>query len=384
LICSFWLVRRCRSSARTARPSTCANRLLSYSSPAELYGEELGRPAVATSATTRRRSRTSRCQCQSPRDRRRGRARSQRAPYAARVRTPASASAAACARLTALSLEHALARTGGLALARVGGARRPSAKPRSCSGLNRRDTSPSVCGASCAGSSAACGCEPAESTTSSPSDRGWLTVGQRREEEVRVRSGFCNLRGRDPSREGRTSARGPVQLDAASSPAHARRRARWAESAVALAGVDRLRRVTPQNAAHELEPSACGRRAGPSRPRAPAAQQVSALASLARRSSPSRCCTPRRSPPGLSPFGARVSPGALIRDPTGRYSSSVLLLRIAPSTRLARWICESCGFIYDPERRSRRRHPAGTRVRGHSRHMVLPGVRARKRVLRPP
>ena len=43
---------------------------------------------------------------------------------------------------------------------------------------------------------------------------------------------------------------------------------------------------------------------------------------------------------------------------------------------LQRWICESCGYIYDPDDGDPDGGiPAGTVVRGHPRHVVLPGMR---------
>ena len=59
LICSFWLVsRRCRRSASTARPSTCASGCSPTPRRWASTREELEASSGATSATTRRRSPT--------------------------------------------------------------------------------------------------------------------------------------------------------------------------------------------------------------------------------------------------------------------------------------------------------------------------------------
>ena len=43
---------------------------------------------------------------------------------------------------------------------------------------------------------------------------------------------------------------------------------------------------------------------------------------------------------------------------------------------LQRWICESCGYIYDPEEGDPDGGiPARDGIRGHPGHLVLPGVR---------
>ena len=51
---------------------------------------------------------------------------------------------------------------------------------------------------------------------------------------------------------------------------------------------------------------------------------------------------------------------------------------------LTRWICESCGFIYDPaEGDPDGGIPAGHRVRGHPRHWFCPVCGARKKDFTP-
>ena len=56
----------------------------------------------------------------------------------------------------------------------------------------------------------------------------------------------------------------------------------------------------------------------------------------------------------------------------------------ATTETLQRWICESCGYIYDPEEGDPDGGiPAGTAVRGHPRHLVLPGVRRAQARLHP-
>jgi rubredoxin len=162
----------------------------------------------------------------------------------------------------------------------------------------------------------------------------WLgALGQRREEEVRVEPDLDHRR-RDPARE--LHERGRVDAgDAGLLLELAHRGGAMRDVALALVGVDRAAREDPR-AAHE-----------PRRRVALDQQYLERLLAAAQDDDRRRLARlARLSGVQLLPGAGLV--GAHARQPTGR-SASTVVEHMSETTTAQKWICESCGFIYDPE-----------------------------------
>src|SRR4051812_50016491 len=90
-----------------------------------------------------------------------------------------------------------------------------------------------------------------------------------------------------------------------------------------------------------------------------------------------------RRPPDL-----RSAPPPGQGDPPPRgppYPARVISPAVSEATATQQWICESCGFIYDPEEGDPDGGvPAGTGVEGNPRGWGCPGCGARKKGFAPP
>ena len=190
--------------------------------------------------------------------------------------------------------------------------------------------------------------------------------GRARDEEPGVEADL-DLRRGDPARERRRArpgrrARGPPPPRSRASPRD--RRAGVDSSSVVhgAAGED-------PRAAHEASPPGCAAAAAPRARRSASRSRIADAAGRASATGPSFSSSPG---PGRS-----TSTGA-------PYPPWVISRPVSETTTAQQWICESCGFIYDPEEGDPDGGVPGRHgVRGHPRRLGLPGLRRAQEGLRP-